>query len=171
MMEALEAIKTRRVQRAFADRPVELEKLLEIADAGRHAMSARNMQPWQFIVIRDRKKLREIANYCSSGKFLNDAPAAIAILKDIQNTRWADIDCAQAVQNMATAGWSMGLGTCWVGNFEAEKILPLLDGPSGWTLFTILPFGYRDPGNPPKNQILKPRAETVHFERFGNRKA
>ncbi len=53
-MDALEAILKRRVQRAFADKPVEREKLAKIVDAGRHAMSARNMQPWQFVVIQNR---------------------------------------------------------------------------------------------------------------------
>ena len=59
-MDALEAILSRRVQRAFADKPVEREKLSKIVDAGRHAMSARNMQPWQFVVVRKPETLKEI---------------------------------------------------------------------------------------------------------------
>ena len=168
-MDAIEAITSRRVQRAFAEREVELEKLAKIARAGRHAMSARNMQPWQFIVIRDRETLRELGALCSTGRFVADAPSAIAVLKDTANARWADVDCAQAVQNMATAAWALGLGTCWVGNFDAAKIAARLAIPDGWALFTILPFGYADPQNPPQSRPLKPPQETVHFERYGNR--
>ena len=167
-MDAIEAITGRRVQRAFADREVEPEKLAKIVGAGRHAMSARNMQPWQFIVIRNRETLRELGALCSTGRFVADAPSAIAILKDTANARWADVDCGQAVQNMATAAWALGLGTCWVGNFDAAKIAALLAIPDGWALFTILPFGYADPKNPPQSRPLKPPKETVHFERYGN---
>jgi nitroreductase len=120
-MDALEAILSRRVQRAFADKPVERDKLAQIVEAGRHAMSARNTQPWQFVVIQNRATLREIGALCSTGKFVADAPSAVVVLKDVGNARWADVDCAQAVQNMANAAWAEGLGTCWVGNFDAAK--------------------------------------------------
>lgn len=168
-MDALEAIRSRKVQRAFAQRPVETEKLSQIVSAGRHAMSARNLQPWQFIVIQNRDTLREVGALCSTGRFVADAPSAIVVLKDTSNARWADVDCGQAVQNMATAGWALGLGTCWVGNFDAAKIAQMLSMPDGWTIFTILPFGYPDPAIPAQPRPLKPRVEMVHYERYGNR--
>jgi nitroreductase len=167
-MQAIEAIITRRVQRAFDSREVEPDKLDLIVDAGRHAMSARNMQPWQFIVVRSRDTLKRIGELCSTGRFVTDAPAAVVVLKNTENTRWADIDCAQAVQNMAVAGWSVGLGTCWVGNFDNAKISEILAVRPPWTVFTILPFGYRDPARPPEARPLRPRNEMVHYERFGN---
>lgn len=168
MMEVMEAIRSRRVQRAFASTPIELDKLKQIVVAGRHAMNARNLQPWQFIVIRNRDTLRKLGELCLTGRFLAVAPAAIAILKDTANQRWAEVDCAQAVQNMAIAAWSLGLGTCWVGSFEGGEIAKLLDVPAGWAVFTVLPFGYRDPRNPPQNKPLKPLGEVMHFERYGN---
>jgi nitroreductase len=168
-MDAIEMIMKRRVQRAFAPKPVEMEKLQLIVDAGRHAMSARNLQPWQFLIIRKPETLRELGALCSTGRFLADAPAAIAVLKDRANARWADIDCAQAVQNMANVAWAQGLGTCWVGNFDADKIRALLNLPEDWPPFTILPFGYPDPANPSQPRPLRQRSLTVHYERFGNR--
>jgi nitroreductase len=169
-MDAIETILQRRVQRAFARKPVEPDKLRQIVEAGRHAMSARNLQPWQFIVIREPETLRKLGALCSTGRFIAEAPAAIAILKDRNNTRWADVDCAQAVQNMANAGWALGLGTCWVGNLEREQIAALLGIPEEWPVFTILPFGYADPANPPQPRPLKKRSEMVHYERFGKHK-
>jgi nitroreductase len=166
-MDALEAIMGRRVQRAFAPTPVEIDKLRKIVDAGRNAMSARNLEPRRFIVVQSRDTLRELGALCTTGRFVADAPSAVVVLKDLNNARWADIDCAQAVQNMATAAWSLGLGTCWVGNFDGAKIAQLLGVPDGWAVFTVLPFGYHDPANPPKAQRLKPRSEAVSFERWG----
>ena len=170
-MHILDVMKTRRVQRAYAKRPVEVDNLRAIVDAGRHAMSARNLQPWSFIVIRDPATLKRLGELCSTGKFITEAPAAIAILKNTNDARWADVDCAQAVMNMANAAWSMGLGTCWIGNFEGDQIAELLGVPAGWAIFTVLPFGYRDDKRPPQAKPLKPRAEVVHFERFGNHQA
>ncbi len=167
-MDTIQAITTRKVHRTFAQKPVEAEKLAQIVDAGRHAMSARNMQPWQFIVVRERATLKALGELCSTGRFVADAPSAIVVLKDLSNTRWADIDCAQAVQNMATAAWALGLGTCWVGNFDQERISKLLGVPDGWAVFTVLPFGYPDPKTAPQARPLKKRSEVVHYERYGN---
>jgi nitroreductase len=166
-MDALEAITKRRVQRAFDSRPVDPDALAQIVDAGRHAMSARNLQPWRFIVVESRERLRQIGSLSSTGRFVADAPAAIVVLKEVANERWADIDCAQAVQNMANAAWALGLGTCWVGNFDAAKIGEILGVPRDWAIFTILPFGYPDPKNPPQARPLKPREEQVFHERYG----
>src|SRR5260370_41380693 len=141
-MDAFEAILSRRVQRTFSDKKVEPEKLAKLVDAGRPAMSARNLQPWQFIVIRNRDTLKEIGALCSTGRFVAESPSAIVVLKDVGNARWADVDCGQAVQNMADAGWALGLGTCWVGNFDSAKIGAMLAVPAGMAIFTIMPVGY-----------------------------
>jgi nitroreductase len=167
-MDTLQAILTRKAVRQFARRPVELEQLTRIVDAGRNAMSARNLQPWQFVIVRNADTLRELGALCTTGRFVADAPAAVVLLKDTGNQRWADTDCAQAVCNMANAAWAMGLGTCWVGNFDAAAIAQRLAVAQGWAVFTVLPFGYPDPGNPPQPKPLKPRREIVHFERFGD---
>jgi nitroreductase len=169
-MDTIEAITTRKALRAFAPDAVEPEKLKQIIDAGRHAMSARNLQPWQFVIIYDRDRIREIGALCATGKFVSNAPAAIIVLKDASNTRWADIDCAQAVQNMATAAWSVGLGTCWVGNFDRPKIAQMLAIPQQWAIFTILAFGYPSSENPPQSRPLKSRQEIVHYEQWGRRR-
>jgi nitroreductase len=167
-LEVLQAIKDRKVQRNFSAQAVEIEKLRQIVSAGRHAMSARNKQPWQFIIIQNRNTLRELGALCSTGRFIADAPSAIVVLKDTSNTRWADIDCGQAVQNMATAAWGLSLGTCWVGNFDGAQIKQLLGIPDGWEVFTVLPFGYRDPANPPESRPLKLARETLYYEKYGN---
>jgi len=167
-MDALQVINGRRVQRAFDPRPVALDALEKIVDAGRHAMSARNLQPWRFIVVQDRTRLKDIGALCTTGKFVADAPAAVVVLKDVANARWADVDCAQAVQNMANAAWALGLGTCWVGNFDAAKIGAMLDVPQDWGIFTVLPFGYADAKNPPQPRTLKPREQQVFYERHGS---
>jgi nitroreductase len=167
-VDALSAILGRTAAREFLSQPVELAQLVKIADAGRHAMSARNLQPWHFIIVRERETLHELGALCLTGRFVADAPSAIVVLKDRNNARWADNDCAQAVQNMANAAWAMGLGTCWVGNFEGDKIAAILGVVEPWAVFTVLPFGRPAPSRRESStQRLRPRAQTVDLERFG----
>ena len=169
-MDAIEAIMSRRVQRSFSAQQVEDAKIERIVDAGRHAMSARNLQPWNFVVVRNRETLKKLGELCTTGKFVGECNAAVVVLKDSANARWADVDCAQAVQNMANAAWAMGLGTCWVGNFDAKAIGAILQAPEPWSVLTVLPFGYQNPASPPQARPLKPRRDMVHFEKFGNSK-
>jgi nitroreductase len=167
-MDVFAALTSRKVARNFAQRPVELDKLKLIVDAGRHAMSAMNLQPWQFIIVTDRVRLRSIASHCSSGAFVADAPAAIVVIKGTSaKNPFIETDCAQAVQNIANAAWALGLGTCWVGFFEEEPLARMLGVPKDWKIFTILPIGYPDPAVPPKRGSLRPRSQTVHFEAYG----
>jgi nitroreductase len=69
---------------------------------------------------------------------------------------------------MATAAWSLGLGTCWVGNFDGQKIAEIVGAPAPWAIFTILAFGYPNSTQPPQSRQLKPRHEAVHYEHWGN---
>jgi nitroreductase len=91
------------------------------------------------------------------------------VLKDKSNVRWGDKDCAQAVQNMANTAWAMGLGTCWVGNFDGDKIAVMLGVPDPWVVFTVLPFGRPAPTQRESSGArLRPRAHTVDLEQFGH---
>ena len=168
-MDALEVILTRRVVRQFAPQPVEIEQLKKIVDAGRHAMSARNLQPWQFIVVRNPDTLRELGGLCTTGRFIASSPAAIVVLKDTANQRWADTDCAQAVANMADAGWALGLGTCWVGNFDAAGIAARLGVPDNWAILpccrSVIPT--RQPAPTPNR--LRPGARPRTSNGLGTR--
>jgi len=71
-MNVLEAIRTKRAVRDFADRLVPEETIRQIVDAGRHAQSSKNEQAWHFIVIRDRETLRQLS---TCGKYAATSPA------------------------------------------------------------------------------------------------
>jgi nitroreductase len=77
---AMEVLKSRHSCRQFTDEPVSRTQLEEIVDAGRLAATARNVQPWHFVVITDRAKLRELGNLTDHGKFIGDAAACIVVL-------------------------------------------------------------------------------------------
>ena len=79
-MDAIEALKTRRCVRSFKPDPLQKETLEDIIDCGRLAATARNEQPWEFVVVTDPAMRRQIADATDFGKFIANAPACIAVL-------------------------------------------------------------------------------------------
>ena len=165
-MDALQAILTRKVVRKYSSRPVSLEQIEQLVEAGRHAMSAMNRQPWSFVIVRQPQILRELGALTPHGQFIAEVPAAIVVLKTLEG-RFSDEDCAQAVQNIANAAWAMGLGTCRPGVDNEARIGELLGLPAQAQIFTIMPIGYPDESSPPEGRPLKKRGETTYHERFG----
>ncbi len=169
-MNVFEAIRTRLTVREFKPDPVPDEVVDKMIRAGQWAASSRNLQPWRFIVIRERDTLTEIGAIASSGRFIADAPMAIAIAMD--NADRPDLDTGRAMQQIELVAWEEGLGTCFVGLRVAEqnrRIKKLLGIPDSLELVTVLPFGYRLDGNDGSHGIKnrKPLSEIAHSERFG----
>ncbi len=165
-MEVIEAITKRRSIRHFASREVEEWKLNSALEAARWAPSSKNCQPWEFIIVRDRKALERIAEESTYGKHIAQAPLAIAFVTDPSKSKRHEVDGALATQNFSLAAWSLGLGTCWTGTMNREKVKEVLGIPAEKNLLTVLPVGY------PSEEGWAHREEVsslVHFEKYGNR--
>jgi nitroreductase len=90
----------------------------------------------------------------------------VAVVTDPANN-WHEIDGARAVQNMELAGWNDGVGTCWIGSMDRERIKELLAIPKQLHLLTILPFGYAVEPQASRRRTKKRPAEVSHWGRFG----
>ena len=167
-MDTFECIRTRRTTRTFLAKELPENTMHKILEAGRLTPSARNQQPWSFIAIRDKTALERLAPLCTTGRFIDQASFAVAVVTDPSN-RWHEIDGARAVQNMELAGWNEGVGTCWIGSLERDKIKELLGIPPQLHLLTILPFGYPSEPHAPRRRTKKRPEEAFHWERFGQR--
>ena len=166
MMDTLACIRTRRTTRAFLPKEVPEQTIRQILEAGRLSPSARNQQPWHFVVIQESAVLKQLSTLCTSGRFIEQASCAVAIVTDPAN-RWHEIDGARAVQSMELAGWNEGVGTCWIGSLEREPIKELLGIPQHLHVLTILPFGYPAEADTPRRRTKKRREEVCHWGRFG----
>ena len=117
-MNTLEALFSRRSVRSFKHDPVSEEDLHDILRAGMQAPSARNEQPWHFIVITDPEILQAIPKFHPYSKMLLDAPLAILVCSDKKllksSASWVQ-DCSAATQNMLLAIHAKGLGGVWLG--------------------------------------------------------
>ncbi|MFX1236399.1 MAG: nitroreductase family protein [Promethearchaeota archaeon] len=140
--QLLELIKNRRSIRSFKDVMPSDKEIDMIIEAGRWTPSASNRQPWEFIVIKDEKIIKEIAGTQSQG-FSIEAPVHIAIVgKKQASPKWYEIDTSLASMNMMLMAWSLQIGTCWIGAMNKKKAKHVLGLNDDDYLLTILPFGY-----------------------------
>lgn len=165
-MDTLRCIRERVAVRVFKDEPVPRPVLSGVLEAGRWAPSSKNSQPWHFVVVRDKLTLRKLAALTPTGRFLAEAPLAIAVA--MQGAKMPHADAARAIQNMVLAAWDFGLGTCWIGNFDEKGVKELLNLPEEAVFITAMPFGYPRAGAL-RGKRRKPQREIVHWEKFGQR--
>ena len=169
-MKVIEAIKTRRSIRSYRDRPVEPEKLRQILEAARLAPSASNRQDWKFIVVRDQQMRAKLATACHNQKFIAQAPVVIAACSTNPSRKMASgqlastTDLSIAVDHMTLAAVELGLGTCWIGAFDAPAVAKLLHVPDDSAVVHILPLGY--PAESPSPRPRKPASEVICQEQF-----
>jgi len=165
-MDVLKAIKERRSIRKYEPKAVPEEKLTQILEAGQWAPSAGNSQPWKFIVVRDEEVKNELARVATYGKFLAQAPVAIAIVIDPQASNHPVEDGAAATQNMLLAAYALGLGTCWIGSYSSgyeEKAKEVLGITRDKRLLSLISLGY--PAESPMRGRIE-LSELVRYDRY-----
>jgi nitroreductase len=164
-MDALTAIATRRSVRKFISKPVPQEILESIVDAGRLAPTARNEQPWEFIVITDRGTLKKIGEATDTGKFIVDAGACIAVI--CRDTKYYLEDGCAATENILIAATALGVQSCWVAGDKkphCQNVLALLNVPPQYNLVSLLALGYTD--GEIKTYIKRTLDRVLHWEKF-----
>ena len=169
-MNVMEAIKTRRSVRCYQDKPVEPEKLEQVLEAARLAPSASNGQDWKFIVVQDAGTRKALVKACHNQSFIGQAPVVIGacsinpkrVMASGQSA--AAVDLAIAVDHMTLAAVELGLGSCWIGAFDAAAVGKLLDVPDDAVVVHVLPLGY--PAESPSGRSRKAASEVVCQEKF-----
>jgi nitroreductase len=173
-MDVLEAIHGLRVVRRFADRPLEPDQLTTILGAGRRASSSRNQQRWDFIVVTERDRLRELTRLGPSAGHVGGAAATVALVTP--DPHRADVplsilwDLGLAAQNMILAAWALGIGSCPATVYDQDLARRLLGYPAGHTCQFLLSFGHpadpTDLSRPLRPGGRRPLAEIVHEDRW-----
>jgi nitroreductase len=168
----LEAIAQRYSVRHYKDQPVEDDKLAEVLEAGRLAPSGCNLQPWKVVVVRDRATIRSMVHAIGGQQFVEQAPVLIVACMNgtgynIGNRyEGAIIDITIALDHMTLQAASMGLGTCWLGNFDGNEVRALLGIPLENPVVAILALGYPDETHPQQPRPRKLLGELVCWEKF-----
>ena len=139
-MDTWLAVASRREVREYADRDLPEEVVRTILDAGRLAGSARNLQPWRFLVVEGEARERlAVAVYVPSNVL--GARLVVAIAGK------GSLDTGRAVQNMLLVAWNEGVGSCPNGINDPEAARAALGTDD--EIAIVLTFGYpareRDP--------------------------
>ncbi|MHC4400054.1 MAG: nitroreductase family protein [Planctomycetota bacterium] len=170
-MDALEAIRHRRSIRKYQDKPVPEDVVGQLLAAAMMAPSARNAQPWQFVVIDDRALLAEYAAKHPNAAMAKDAPLAILVCGDLRlelSEGYWPVDCAAAVENLLLAAHALGLGAVWTGVYPRQPrmatLRELCSVPDPVVPHSLIVLGY------PAEEVASEdrfRPDRVHRNRWG----
>jgi len=175
--DVIEFMRSLRSVRRFTDQPVPQDAIDDMLTVARWSGSAKNVQPWEFIVVRDRETLRQLGALPGYVTHLADAPLAIALVMDgdpsaVQQETFDEGILSQRIQ-LAAQAHGLGSSIGWFHGEGRAKAKEILGVPQDRLLRTALSVGYEDPGaeggrfHP--EQARKPLAELVHQERWGQR--
>jgi nitroreductase len=173
-LDVFEAIETRRSIRTFTNEKVSDEEVQKLIDAARRAPSAGNIQPWEFVIVRNSNKKHKLSVAALNQTFINEAPVVIVVCADEPRSSWsygsrgASLYCLQdtaaAIQNMLLAACALGLGTCWIGAFHENEVTKVVNAPIGVRPIAIIPVGHT--AEKPRARQKRPLKKIVHHETF-----
>jgi len=149
-LDFYEVIRTRRSIREFRPDPIPDEVLKRALDAARIAPSGSNRQPWRFILVRDEGLKEKLVPLAGGQRFIAEAPiVVVACGIDIKHNRGGYmgdmsmlVDVAIAFDHLTLAARAEGLGTCWIGSFDNNRIKDLLKIPMEANVVALTPLGY-----------------------------
>jgi nitroreductase len=149
-MDLYEVIRTRRSVRKYRADPVAEDVLARVLDAARIAPSGSNRQPTRLIVVRDEETKSKLIPLCHDQAFVGDAPVVIvACGRDIKYDRgeWMGrysmiVDVVIAVDHLTLAARAEGLGTCWIGSFNNERLKQFFSLPEDVDVVALATLGY-----------------------------
>ncbi len=168
-MTLLDTIRKRYSCRAYHQRPVEQEKLDQLFEAARLAPSAKNTQDWRFVVVTDNQIKRQLAEVTNRPDLFEKAGAIIAACSNSDyimrcGQPIAPIDIAIALEHIALQATELGLGTCWIGSFETEKIRTILGIPDDIQIIELMTVGY--PADTPRQSNREPVEKIVCYDKW-----
>jgi nitroreductase len=163
--------------RIFTDQPVSDNEVEKLLDAARFAPTAGNIQPWEFIVVRDPDVKHGLCQAALDQKFIEQAPVVIVVCADPAKSaqrygsRGINLYCLQdtaaATQNILLAAHAIGLGACWVGAFKEEEAKKVLKIHEPVRPIAIIPVGHaaRNPTERPRKALL----DITHRDNYGRK--
>ncbi|HWR02100.1 MAG TPA: nitroreductase family protein [Chlorobaculum sp.] len=168
--DAISVINRRRSVRDFTDERIGEGLLDQLLRAGMAAPTAKNMQPWAFIVVTGREALDRLAEGLPYGKMLGKANAAIAVCAlpgeaNGNSVELAVVDATCASENILLAAEALGLGSVWVAAYPYDDrmahVSSVLHIPDGVIPLNVLPLGHP---TVTKSPIDKYKPEKIHRE-------
>jgi len=172
-LDLVEGITNRRSIRSFKKEDVPASLIERILECGNMAPSAGNLQPRDFVVVRDSETKRKLAKAALDQEFVSEAPVVVVVCANIERTKpyrergetlYCIQDTAAAIQNMLLVIHAEGLGACWVGAFHERQVSKILELPSRVRPVALIPIGRPAEAPPERGRI--PISHITHMERW-----
>ncbi len=177
-----EVIRLRRSVRMYEGKKVDKEILKVIIEACRFAPSACNAQPWRFIVVSDKEKVKMIFEKTLGGVVLNDwaktAPVYIVacakksflvhkVGAGLKNIPYHFLDMGAAIEHILLKTTELGLGSCWIGWFNKKAIRNILHIPRNIDVVSLITIGYESQKFEPGQRERLSLEEILFLNKYG----
>ncbi len=172
MKDMLELIKKRQSCRSYSGAEIESEKLMQIIEAGRLTPSACNSQPWSFVLACSKEKaalVGECTRVNGRNSFTDNCTAFILIVEEEceaafggrEHRYYAEMDIGMCTMNICTMAESLGVASCILGSFDADKIKTVAGIQSDKCVKLVVALGYASEGYPVREKKRKSTDEIL----------
>lgn len=150
MSRVLSLSRNRQAVRRFADRSLPADLLLRVLECARYAPSAREDQPWRFVVVQDALTRHRIARAVFQGDLIRTAPVLVVGCARVHSNIAGSgrpshpVDLAAATQAMVLGAADLSLATAWITGFREGEVREVLGIPADVPVITLLAVGYPD---------------------------
>lgn len=166
-MDIYEAIESRHSVRSYLDTPVEKEKLERILRAAQLAPTATNSQAFKIYVVPTAGR-KDMLKSVYHRDWFSQPPCVLLVCTD-KSRCWVrrdgkpygDVDSAIVMDHIILAATAEGLGTCWIGAFDAEAAKQAFGLPENLEPVAFTPLGYEQKG--PYNKMRRDISELVVY--------
>lgn len=167
-MEFEKLIQARYSVRAYKRDPIPDQVLVKVLEAARLAPTAANRQPFRILVVHTDGREEELKRIYGRDWFVQ--PPLVIVLCGLTDKCWVradgksfcDIDAAIVMDHLILAAADQGLGSCWIGAFDAQAARQILKLPDSVEPIAFTPLGY--PTDKPGEKKRKPIVKLVQYE-------
>lgn len=169
-MDFKQVLRNRKSVKEFSSKRIPEYKIDALLDAASLAPSWGNNQCWRVVVVKDedmRERISETLDNSNSAKYgIYEAPVLLVVCAmpegsaEIEGREYYLVDAGIAMEHMILAAADEGLGSCWVGDFDEQKIKTLLRIPREYRVVALSPVGY--PRENPEIEIRMPISESTY---------
>lgn len=163
--QVFETVRTVLAVREYQDKELPHDVVDRIVEAGHLSASSRNLQPWHFVVVRERQALRDLGGLVRTGPYIAGSAAAIVVAYE-RDSRFGVSDASRAIQGMIVTAWADGVGSNWTGFGGLGQVREYVGLPDTYEVLSVVPFGYPKRAVGKGKKKRKPVAEVVSAERF-----
>ncbi|MFO7928468.1 MAG: nitroreductase family protein [Candidatus Humimicrobiaceae bacterium] len=173
-MDVYRLIKKRRTIRKFKQEEIPEDILKKLVDAARLAPSAANLQPLEYVIVNDKKLVKQVFKYTKWAGYISpegdpgpgeEPTSFIVVLVDlgVANKKYYKVDCGTAAENLIIAALSQGIGSCIIGACNKGEISRLLKVPKTREIEFLIALGY-----PAEKPVREDRDDTVKYYKDGD---